>query len=129
MQLKTSWKPEDYLVLIHITNPAQSSTAQSLITRPYTAANQRHEIAMSFDLCSSGVDDFTFQPGEHISVTFDLISHDGNIIPWQTEPLIFTLTTDQTANASPAIPTEQPVSLWQKIKSWFCNLVSSIFRN
>ena len=128
MQLKTSWKPEDYLVLIHITNPAQSSTAQSLITRPYTAANQLHEIAMGFDLCSSGVDDFTFQPGERISVTFDLISHDGNIIPWQTEPLIFTLATDQIVNASPAIPAEQTVSLWQKIKSWFFNLVSSIFQ-
>ncbi|UOO88566.1 hypothetical protein LVJ82_13985 [Vitreoscilla massiliensis] len=90
---RISWKMQanlnvrDYLVYVNLSRKADFSEAQGFLTD----VGYGQTVNVSFDPCQTRKERFDFKYGDTIWAKFDLISHNGIIVPWQGEPLRFEL--------------------------------------
>ena len=128
--LQTNLKPENYLVLVHLIDTIKSADPQSFILQPFATPEQKNEniaqITMGFNPCLST---FHFQENDEIWAKFDLITHDGKIIPWDSEALKISIkpSSKQSTVISESSTQVQSLSWWQEFKNWFLNLFKLIF--
>ena len=124
--LQTNFPPDDYLVLVHILNSKKYAGPHHFILQPSasTDSNQPNttNISMGFSICQSTL---LFEENEELLAKFDLISHDGKIIPWQGDPIKVHI----QKNPSTAIKVQEtpPQGWWQKIKQWFFDKWEQLF--
>ena len=77
----------DYLVYTHLARQADFSDAQGFLNFITGGST----LIIGYDACKLPKEKFDFQFGETIWAKFDLISHNGVMVPWQGEPLKFEL--------------------------------------
>ena len=123
--LQTNLNPDHYLVLVHILNSKKFADPVHFILRPAvsTDSNQSNSaiISMGFSTCQSTV---LFEENDELLVKFDLISHDGQIIPWQDDPIKVHI---QNPKASFTAQDPAPQHWWEKIKKWFFDWLEKLF--
>ena len=86
-KLKTNLQSNDYLVYTHLARQADFSDAQGFLNFITGGST----LIIGYDACKLPKEKFDFQFGETIWAKFDLISHNGVIVPWQGEPMKFEL--------------------------------------
>ena len=86
-EMKTNLQADDYYVYVSLSKKADFSDAQGY----FTDVSWNNILSLYYSPCSESRDFFSFQFGETIWAKFDLISHNGVIVPWQGEPLKFEL--------------------------------------
>nr|WP_174505735.1 hypothetical protein [Acinetobacter sp. Marseille-Q1620] len=89
--LKTNLDPKQYLINVKSYENLDSTNFESYLARPFLSENnvESFELWSGFNRGCPRVrkqQDFSFQQGQTVYLKFDLITHDGLIIPWQGEP-------------------------------------------
>lgn len=93
---ETNLDPRTYLILAHI---QQSNKTTSIILKPTISYPQKIQIN------SLKCEELNIKNDESYKVSFDILTHDGKIIEWQSRPLYF--------NSSG----KQNLTFWQKIQN------------
>ena len=79
-KMETNLQANDYYVYVTLAKKAD-----------FSDASWNNILSLYYSPCSESRDSFRFQFGETIWAKFDLISHNGVMVPWQGEPLKFEL--------------------------------------
>ena len=86
-KMQTTLDNRDYLVYVSLSRKADFSGAQGFLT----AISYDQAVNIGHEPCKLRKDYFDFKYDEIIWAKFDLISHNGVIVPWQGAPLRFEL--------------------------------------
>ena len=86
-KIKTNLSARDYYVYVTVAKKADFSDAQGY----FTDAVWGDMLRLEYGGCIPRKKNFGFQYNEAIWAKFDLISHKGDIVPWQGEPMKFEL--------------------------------------
>lgn len=85
--LQTNLHEKDHYVYIRLAKKADFSDEKGFFTRLWMPQT----MSVTYGDCRPAKDAFYFQFGETIWAKFDLIGHDGDIVPWQGAPMKFEL--------------------------------------
>ncbi|TCM59891.1 hypothetical protein EC844_13711 [Acinetobacter calcoaceticus] len=121
---KSNLEPTDYLILVQLTNITQFGDPQYRIIQPdIEQASAQHvphsrSINVYFDQCQT---DMQFKEQDEIWMKFNLITHDGRIIPSSQPTLKFIV-------GQVALPhvVEKNLTLWQQIQFFIQSMYHSI---
>ncbi|NHB56829.1 hypothetical protein G9F32_02105 [Acinetobacter sp. 194] len=122
---QTNQDPNDYLILIHATNITKLGNSNSFILSPYKDSESKQSfksyISFGYHMCQHLVN---FDENDQILLKFDLVSHDGKVIPWQDDPIKISIQkTLQEQNT-----TSKNLSWYQKIWNWITKILFKIFQ-
>jgi hypothetical protein len=122
--LQTNQNPDDYLVLVRVTNITEPDDISVFILKPFKNINTPEpfssSISFGYDTCQKL---FKFKENDEILVKFDLISHDGNITPWTDNPIKVSVKKYSEQHSNPV----KELNWYQKIFSSLSNFISSLF--
>ena len=83
--LKTTRPLQDYLVVIQLAPERNMEKAQTFIVNPVSLQGQE-VVGVGFGPCQYGPETYVFSKNSTVWAKFDLLSHDGKRIPWQSKP-------------------------------------------
>ena len=83
--LQTTRPLQDYLVVLQLAAKPDMANAKTFIVNPVSLQGQE-VVAVSFGPCQYGPKAYVFTKNSTVWAKFDLLSHDGKLIPWQGEP-------------------------------------------
>ena len=83
--LKTTRPLQDYLVVIQLAPERNMEKAQTFIVNPVSLQSQE-VVGVGFGPCQYGPESYVFSKNSTVWAKFDLLSHDGKLIPWQGKP-------------------------------------------
>lgn len=93
-----NFDPRTYLILAHI---EQSNKNTTIILKPKISYPQH------IQLNSGGCDEISIKNNETFKISFDILTHDGKIIEWKSNPLYFNSAGNQN------------LTFWQKLKNYW----------
>ena len=122
-KFKANIHADDFLLKIEYTNHSFSEYPQEIIIKPF-AGNDNNEsyFTLGFGECY-GFNEVKFKPNQKIYLKFDLISHDGKIIPWSKDPIEISIQQPLEENSESL----KELNWYQKIFNWVSKFVASIF--
>ena len=83
--LQTTRPLQDYLVVIQLAAKPDMANAKTFIVNPVSLQGQ-DVVGVSFGPCQYGPESYVFSKNSTVWAKFDLLSHDGKLIPWQGKP-------------------------------------------
>ncbi len=83
--LQTTRPLQDYLVVIQLAAKPDMANAKTFIVNPVSLQGQ-DVVGVSFGPCQYGPEAYVFSKNSTVWARFDLLSHDGKLIPWQGKP-------------------------------------------